>query len=186
MRGPSAQTALVMLICLVGCAPASQRTSSSVTNEVETTEGEASGADLVVQTPQVVFQTSGGDVVVRVEVAQTRAERSKGLMYREHLEPSTGMLFIFERSDRLTFWMKNTLIPLDMIFVSHGVDNAPHRVVGIVANAVPHDLNPRGVDAMSRYVVEVPGGWAEKAGIHVGDVMRIEGLKAGSAMSATP
>ena len=107
-------------------------------------------------------------------------------MFRETLADDKGMLFIFEHSSRQTFWMKNTLIPLDMIFVEHGGRDGVHRVVGIVADAVPHDLTPRGVDAASRFVVEVPGGWAKRAGIRTGDQMRIEGVAFNDASHGSP
>jgi len=92
-------------------------------------------------------------------------------MGRERLAPGTGMLFIFEEEGSHAFWMKNTLISLDLIFLT---DRG--RVSGVVTEAVPHDLTPRGGGFLSRYVVEVPGGWAATQGIVAGMEARFEGI----------
>lgn len=78
------------------------------------------------------------------------------------------MLFLFDREDQHTFWMKNTFIPLDMIFV-----DSAHRVVGIVKRATPHDETSRGVGRPSRYVIEVNGGFADENRIRVGSRVTI-------------
>jgi uncharacterized membrane protein (UPF0127 family) len=105
---------------------------------------------------EVVFYPEGGpEVRVLVEVARRESERNRGLMFREHLEPGRGMLFLFERPQQLSFWMRNTYIPLDMIFL--GPDR---RVVGIVERAEPLTDDPRRIEGDSQFVVEVPGGWA--------------------------
>ncbi len=106
-----------------------------------------------------------------VELARTDAERMKGLMYRTELGPDAGMLFLFDETAVHEFWMKNTFIPLDLIFISED-----GRVSGIVARAVPGDLTPRTAGGPSRYVLEVNGGWAERHGVHVGDRVRFEGV----------
>ena len=120
---------------------------------------------------RVVVHAKGGDVPVTVEVADTPDRRSLGLMYRKELAPEAGMLFIFDASQRLTFWMKNTVLPLDMIFI--GDD---HRIAGIVKNTVPFTTTPRGVDAPSRYVLEVNGGFSDRHGVHDGDAVTFEGV----------
>ena len=76
-------------------------------------------------------------------------------MYREKLEPGRGMLFIFDHPQHLEFWMHNTYIPLDMIFIG-----ADKRVVGVIEKAAPLTNDPRGVEGNSLYVLEVPGGYA--------------------------
>jgi len=121
--------------------------------------------------PTVVFVTPGGEVPVVVDIARTDGEREKGLMYVDHLPAGRGMLFLMGAERPLTFWMKNTYIPLDIIFVS-----ANREVVGIVAKAEPLTLTPRRVDKPSAYVVEVPGGWAEKVGVVPGVKARFEGV----------
>ncbi len=118
----------------------------------------------------VVVETAGGArATVRVELARTDAERSKGLMFRRALPEDAGMLFLFDESADHGFWMRNTLIPLDMIFI--GEDG---RIVGIVERAVPHSEQSRSVGAPSRYVLEVNGGWARAHGVARGDRVRFE------------
>jgi uncharacterized membrane protein (UPF0127 family) len=108
--------------------------------------------------------------VFSVEVASTDDERAKGLMFRRELGPTKGMLFLFPRERKLSFWMKNTLIPLDIIFVS-----PDWRVVGIVENATPLSEESRGVDQLSQYVLEFVGGTSHRAGISEGARVRIRG-----------
>jgi len=120
---------------------------------------------------RVVVHTSGGDVPVTVEVADTPARQSLGLMYRKDLGADAGMLFVFPRTQHLTFWMKNTVLPLDMIFI--GDDR---RVVGIVKDAVPYTTTPREVAGDSRYVLEVNAGFSERHGVRAGDTVTFEGV----------
>lgn len=103
-----------------------------------------------------------------VEVADDAEERARGLMFVERLGPMEGMLFVYEReSDGIAFWMKNTLIPLDMIFA-----DGDGRVVSVHADAVPGDLTPIPAGAPARFVLEVPGGRAAALGIGAGDALR--------------
>lgn len=123
--------------------------------------------------PTVVFLTAKGEVPVVVDVARTPTQREQGLMWVEHLAPGRGMVFLMGAPERqLTFWMKNTYIPLDMIFV-----NAAFEVVGIVEKAEPLTLSPRRVDKPSSYVVEVPGGWAARSGVVPGVKVRFEAVE---------
>ena len=121
---------------------------------------------------RVVVETrAGARHVVAVELARTDPERERGLMYRQELAPDTGMLFLFEESAPHVFWMKNTLLSLDMIFIAED-----GRIAGIVARAVPGDLSPRSAGGMSRYVLEVVGGWAEAHGVAPGDRVHFENI----------
>jgi uncharacterized membrane protein (UPF0127 family) len=121
-------------------------------------------------TPRVVVETrAGARHVVQVELARTAAERTRGLMERTQLAPEAGMLFLFDESSEHAFWMKNTLIPLDMIFIAED-----GRISGVVARAIPGDLSPRSAGGPSRYVLEVNGGWAEAHGVTAGDRVRFE------------
>jgi uncharacterized membrane protein (UPF0127 family) len=122
------------------------------------------------QAPTVVFEAPT-EVRIRVEVARTRRQQQRGLMYRQHLPPDHGMLFLFEQDEVQSFWMKNTLIPLDMIFVT-----ADMTVAGVVENAEPRTLDSRAVDRPSRYVVEVNGGFARAHGIREGTPVRFENV----------
>ncbi len=106
---------------------------------------------------------------VNAELAQTREERSQGLMHREHLEG--GMLFVFESEGTHSFWMKNTLIPLDMIWIGKDM-----RVVHI-EHAVPcttESCRSYTPSAPALYVLETNAGFAEKNGIRVGDITTID------------
>jgi uncharacterized membrane protein (UPF0127 family) len=122
---------------------------------------------------RVVVETrAGAQHVVTVELARTDAERARGLMHRTALAPDAGMLFLFDETAEHAFWMKNTLIPLDMIFIA---DDG--RIAGIVARAVPGDLSPRSAGGPSRYVLEVNGGWAAAHGVAAGDRVRFENVR---------
>jgi len=103
-------------------------------------------------------------VTVVVEVADTAEAQTRGLMYRKQLDPDHGMIFLFDTEKPHSFWMKNTQIPLDMIFISR-----TGTIVGIHANAEPLSLAPIDVGKPSRAVLEVAGGWAAAHGIAVGD-----------------
>ncbi len=123
--------------------------------------------------PRVVVETrAGARHVVQVELARTPAERSRGLMERTQLGADAGMLFLFDETSAHAFWMKNTLIPLDLIFI--GEDG---RVVGVVARAIPGDLSPRSAGGASRYVLEVNGGWTEAHGVAAGDRAHFENVQ---------
>ena len=92
----------------------------------------------------------------RVELALTPEEQERGLMFREHLDADAGMLFVFEAPSAHVFWMKNTLIPLDMIFIG-----ADWRIAGIVENAEPQTLT----DARGRRRLAVRAGdWRRSVG----------------------
>lgn len=112
----------------------------------------------------VEVHTSEGVERVNVEIAATDEARATGLMYREALGQDEGMLFVFARDEVHSFWMRNTLIPLDMIFIA-----ADGTIVGIVHSAQPRTDTPRSVGKPSRYVLEVPGGWSVARGVEAGD-----------------
>jgi uncharacterized membrane protein (UPF0127 family) len=123
--------------------------------------------------PRVRISDASGTskAVVRVEIADTAAARELGLMYRQHLAQDAGMLFVFKRPQHLAFWMKNTEIPLDMIFA--GADGT---VTGIVAGAEPFSERPLSVGEDSQYVLEVNRGFGQRHGIKPGDRMQFLGL----------
>ncbi|MFN0062472.1 MAG: DUF192 domain-containing protein [Myxococcaceae bacterium] len=113
----------------------------------------------------------GGVAVVDAEVVDTEPLRRRGLMWRRSLAEGKGMLFVFPAPAAQGFWMKNTFIPLDMIFI-----DATQRVVGVVENAQPHSLVSRGVPTPSLYVLEVAAGFASRRGIRRGAKVRFDGL----------
>jgi uncharacterized membrane protein (UPF0127 family) len=99
----------------------------------------------------------------RVEVARTDAEQAQGLMFRTEMGPDEGMLFPTERPQARSFWMKNTVIPLDLIFV--GPDGL---ISNIAANAVPYSLEPIPSSGAAIAVLELNGGRAAELGIKPG------------------
>ena len=119
----------------------------------------------------VVLESGGRTVRVAVEVAREPEQRARGLMYRRELAPRHGMLFIFDEEQVQSFWMQNTYIPLDMIFI-----NRKMEVVGIVENAEPMTTTSRRVDRVSIYVLEVKGGFCRAQGVTVGAGARFEGI----------
>ncbi len=108
-----------------------------------------------------------GKAQFRVEVADDADERAQGLMHRETMSPGAGMLFVFERTGSVSFWMKNTLIPLDMLFM-----NEQGVVTHIHENAVPHDITPILGGSSVRYVLEINGGLSQAIGITSGSQVR--------------
>ena len=98
-----------------------------------------------------------------VEVADDSSERALGLMNRESMPSSKGMLFVYDHPQSVSFWMKNTLIPLDIVFA-----DATGVVQHVHANAVPGDLTPIPGGDDIQYVLEINGGLAEAMGIQSG------------------
>jgi uncharacterized membrane protein (UPF0127 family) len=122
--------------------------------------------------PEVVLRgASAREVRVAVELARTPGERERGLMYRQKLEAGRGMLFLFPEPSGLKFWMHNTYIALDMIFM-----DAERRVVYVEENAEPLTDAPRGPERPTQFVLEVPGGFSRAAGIEVGAQARFIGV----------
>jgi len=124
--------------------------------------------------PAVVLQTKGGPVEVAVEIANDDATRTRGLMYRTTLADGRGMLFVFPTNEVHDFWMKNTLIPLDMLWISED-----RRILGIRDKTTPLSTATVGAGVPSRYVLEVPGGFSDRRGIAIGDVVELRGVPAG-------
>src|SRR5207249_7239504 len=123
--------------------------------------------------PVAVIRGPGSVAEVSLEVAATPAERERGLMYRTSLAEGRGMLFVFDADGNQSFWMKNTLIPLDLLFIARD-----GTVVGIYASATPLSTANIAVGKPSRYVLEVPGGWTARHGIAVGARVELRGLGA--------
>lgn len=122
--------------------------------------------------PAIVLSPPGGAPMrIAVEVAHTDHQREQGLMYREALAPDAGMIFLFASDDEHTFWMKNTLIPLDMVFISSDL-----TVAGVVANAEPLTRTGRTIGTPSRHVLELAGGYAASHGIGRGTKVRFENI----------
>jgi uncharacterized membrane protein (UPF0127 family) len=100
-----------------------------------------------------------------VEIAATAEQQEKGLMFRRSLDPDAGMIFPFDPPQDVSFWMKNTLIPLDIIFIR------PDRTIARITNAKPLDLTPLPSGEPVNGVLEIRGGRAAELGIKAGDVV---------------
>lgn len=124
----------------------------------------------------VALKGPGGEARFRVEVADTDATRARGLMWREHMEPGAGMVFVYDSPGPAHFWMRNTLIPLDLIFA-----DPSGTVQHVHADAKPHDetLIDGGDNVL--VVLEINAGLARRMGIVPGTVMRHPAFSAGNA-----
>jgi uncharacterized membrane protein (UPF0127 family) len=122
--------------------------------------------------PRVIFPDG---YIVHVEIAANDELRAQGLMFRDQLRPASGMLFFFTEDGEYPFWMKNTHIPLDMIWIDSG-----KRIAHVA-----HDVPPCRIEncpnypphAIARYVLEVAAGVAKQHGLKDGDVLRFEGTE---------
>jgi uncharacterized membrane protein (UPF0127 family) len=115
-------------------------------------------------TAPLTILTAGGPRKFTVELATTPAQMEQGLMFRRSLAPDAGMLFDYQVPSMAMMWMKNTLIPLDMLFV-----DAEGRIVNIHERAVPGSLETIAATAPARAVIELNGGTAARLGIRPGD-----------------
>lgn len=103
---------------------------------------------------------------IAIEIAETAAARSRGLMNRRSLPPMSGMLFLFEEPDTLSFWMRNTPLPLDIVFVA-----PDSQIVSIARRTTPYSDEQIQAEGLAQYVVEVRAGMADRLSLAPG--MRI-------------
>jgi uncharacterized membrane protein (UPF0127 family) len=139
-------TAVFALLCLAASPESGQAVEALAT------------APLQIQT------VTGGRHDFTVEIAATDRDRARGLMYRRALAPDRGMLFVYPRARMISMWMKNTFIPLDMIFIG-----ASGKIVSVHERAVPHSLAPISSQKRAVAVLEVVGGLVSRLGIGPGD-----------------
>ena len=131
-------------------------------------QAQAQSGLLQFKTDKLSIRTADGKThAFNVELATTPAERAQGLMFRRSLAPDAGMLFDFGRSEPVSMWMENTLIPLDMLFIA-----ADGRVVNIAQRAVPMDRTPIPSKGPVKGVLELAGGTASRLGLKAGDVIQ--------------
>ncbi|ALG72227.1 hypothetical protein VY88_13875 [Azospirillum thiophilum] len=117
------------------------------------------------QKSKLTVETAGGGKFrFDVELALTPGQQAQGLMYRRTMAADAGMLFIYDRVQAASFWMKNTLIPLDMLFIA-----ADGRIVNIHERAVPESLDSVNSDGPVKAILELNGGMAARLGIRPGD-----------------
>ena len=150
----------VLLVCLIGaCSNAPKRDDAKAPPPPPTQSA--------TEPPMVAIETPRGEVTVTVEVVATRPKIERGLMFREHLPPDGGMLFLMGGETDHTFYMRNTLIPLDMIFITKDM-----TIAGIVERAEPRTETLRSVGSPSLYVLEVNGGWTAARQVKPGAKVR--------------
>ena len=150
-----------VLAVVVACSNGAKRDDSKPTPPPE--------AQAPVTSSKVIIETPAGPRTVDVEVVYTQPKIERGLMFREHLGPDAGMLFFMGQEYDWAFYMRNTLIPLDMIFITREM-----TVAGVVANAVPRTETLRSVGKPSLYVPEVNAGWAAKHQVAAGTKVRFD------------
>lgn len=123
-----------------------------------------SGTALAQEKVPVLIHAGGSTYKFSAEIADTADERSQGLMFREHLGANEGMLFLYPTAKPVSFWMKNTPLSLDMLFI-----DANGRIINVAAMAKPFDTSPISSDAPAIAVFEILGGSAGQLGIVAGD-----------------
>jgi uncharacterized membrane protein (UPF0127 family) len=168
---------LITAAFVLALLPALLQCKSSVGNDAQATPPKAAQRDAAngvsgaaAEGARVVLEPLGAaSVSVRVEIAETPEQRQQGLMYRRQLDPDAGMLFLFERPQHNSFWMRNTYVPLDMIFIT-----PDWKILGIVENATPQTDDPRSVPGDSQYVLEVNAGFSRSHQLAPGTVVRFQ------------
>lgn len=159
-----AVVALALLLAGCGGAPANSDTRSQGAGTASPATEETTSASSALST--LVIDTSGGEQVeVRVEVADNVVEQAKGLMFRKELGEDRGMLFVYPDERVLSFWMRNTLIPLSVAYM-----DSEGRIVDI-QDMKPLDDRPPHYESSepARYALEVNQGFFERKGVKVGD-----------------
>ena len=129
--------------------------------------GQDQDNDIKYDHSSLVIVTAGRDIKFDVEMALTEPQREHGLMFRQKLGPYDGMLFDFFHEQPVSFWMKNTLIPLDMVFIA-----ADGTIKSVHANAVPMSTDTIPSEFPVRAVLEINGGSARLLGIKPGDKVK--------------
>jgi len=113
-------------------------------------------------------KTGSKIITIDIEIPSTREERTRGLMYRRSMADTEGMLFVHDISKGIFFWMKNTYIPLDMIFANKGM-----RIIQIEKNTTPLSEEPIFVPRETQYTIEVNAGFCDRHGIQPGDSIQV-------------
>jgi uncharacterized membrane protein (UPF0127 family) len=166
--------ALGLVLCVYGasCGEKPVPARSSSVAEIVPLSSPARSPRSLKRGTVVIYSEGQPPWRVIVEVARTAAQRAKGLMHRKELLDDHGMLFIFQSFERHHFFMKNTYIPLDIIFFSG--DRGSVSVVGVLENMRPFDERPKSVEARSYAALEVRSPWVKRRGIKPGDRVVLE------------
>lgn len=132
------------------------------------------GATEALRIEKLTIESAAEEHVFRVEIARTEPQRARGLMFREAMAPDAGMLFIFEMEGERYFWMKNTPLSLDIIFL-----DASGAIVSIAENTTPFSEKTVSSHGASLYVLEVLAGTSKRLGISVGGKVRTKAIDSG-------
>ena len=161
MRRIAAAFVIALALVPAACAdPAPQPASDVPVIEVPAVE---------FRTVPLVIETASGAHRLTVEVAETPEQRERGLMYRETMAADAGMIFDYHEDKQIAMWMKNTILPLDMVFIS-----ADGTVFDVVKGAVPHSLDLIPSGGKVRAVLELNAGIVDALGIRRGDKVKNE------------
>jgi uncharacterized membrane protein (UPF0127 family) len=125
--------------------------------------------DVLFKPASLKIETKNGPVLLNVEVADTDAKREQGLMFRRTISDDHGMIFLFDREHEITMWMKNTYIPLDMVFIGND-----WRIRHIAYDAEPFSTDVISSMRPASRVLEIGAGQAKKLGLAVGDSVMLE------------
>lgn len=125
--------------------------------------------DVLFKPASLKIETKSGPVLLNVEVADTEAKREQGLMFRRSLSGDRGMIFLFDGEHEITMWMKNTYIPLDMVFIGND-----WRVRHIAYDAEPFSTDVISSMRPASRVLEIGAGQAKKLGVSVGDSVLLQ------------
>ncbi len=152
--------AIAAMIALTACSPGHADSSAASAAPAEQRRHPISNLPVI----PVTVTAAKGAHTIEAELAATFEEQQKGLMFRTYLDADEGMLFPRTPPDQARFWMHNTVIPLDLVFIGRD-----RRVLNIAANAVPYDETPIPAAGIASAVLELRGGRAAELGIAPGD-----------------
>jgi uncharacterized protein len=152
---------VLALAVVAACSPMAADAAQKQRHGVQAV---ARHADSGLELRPLTIVSGGKRHVFRVEVARTTGEQAQGLMFRTAMAPDAGMIFPMNPNRQASFWMKNTVIPLDLVFI--GPDR---RIESVAANAVPYSLTPISSEGAVSAVLELNGGRAAQLGLKPGD-----------------
>lgn len=156
--------------CQIGSMQDQNSMDPSILSQNSNNKAEENSYSALPRIPLAIEKQDGQTIDFTIEVASTKEEKEQGLMFREKLGEKEGMLFLFDTEKPLTFWMKNTFIPLDIIFINENLE-----IVDIATNFPPCETENCIIyqsNKPAQYALEINGGLAEKLGIKVNDKIR--------------
>lgn len=168
-RKPAIYLALLLLVIFIMAVVYSPKKEvRQMRNNRSQTQSTTSSEPQFVRQGELTFLKADGTILTKIdiEIADTDAKREQGLMYRRQMEQNRGMLFVFDDVDLRSFWMKNTYLPLDILYL-----NAQKKIVKICENMPTLNEQPIPSDFPAKYVIEVNAGFCALNRISVGDGM---------------